>query len=672
MNTSVASNYWCDPDWCAANQHYLSAALDQVRAALECYVAKLENKSVSENQDNGQQALAKIGATMPAPPAIDRLTAMFNLSNFERDLLLLCAGVEMDANFALLCAAARGDSHHTYATFSLALAALPNSHWDAIAPVSPLRRWRLLEVGAGSALTLSPLRIDERILHYLAGTQYLDERLMGIIEPLPRSGETLVASHQVLAEKVAAIWSGKSVASVLPIVQLCGADKTSQQAIAALACNFLGLKLHWITSAVVPLVPSDLENVVRVWSREYALSASVLLLDCDQTSVVDAARASAITRFIERIHSPLIITSREQLRILNCPVISFDVHQPTSEEQKAVWQESLADIAPQLNNEVQALVAQFNLSSAAIRTACAKVTEQLDRDSSISSTHYLNLLWNTCRIQSRPRLDELAQRIEPIADWESLVLPEAQAQILHEVAAHVRQRARVYQDWGFANKGTRGLGISALFAGASGTGKTLAAEVLANELRLDLYRIDLSSVVSKYIGETEKNLRQVFDAAEAGGVILLFDEADALFGKRSEVKDARDRYANIEVSYLLQRMECYPGLAILTTNLKSALDTAFLRRIRFVVQFPFPDATQRAEIWRRIFPGNTPTEGLDSLKLAQLNIAGGNIRNIALNAAFLAAEAEQPIQMKHLLRAAKTEYTKLEKPLTEIEISGWT
>jgi len=198
----------------------------------------------------------------------------------------------------------------------------------------------------------------------------------------------------------------------------------------------------------------------------------------------------------------------------------------------------------------------------------------------------------------------------------------------------------------------------------------MAAEVIANDLQLNLYRIDLSAVVSKYIGETEKNLRRVFDAAEESGAILLFDEADALFGKRSEVKDSHDRYANIEVSYLLQRMEAYRGLAILTTNMKQALDPAFLRRIRFVVQFPFPDAPQRTEIWRRIFPQTTPTERLDVSKLARLNIPGGNIRNIALHAAFHAAEAGEPVRMIHLREAAKGEYAKLERPLTEAEV-GW-
>ena len=268
-------------------------------------------------------------------------------------------------------------------------------------------------------------------------------------------------------------------------------------------------------------------------------------------------------------------------------------------------------------------------------------------------------------------MEGLAQRIEPMARWTDLVLPETQRQGLQDLVMHVRHQRLVYETWGFKAKSHRGLGISALFHGVSGTGKTMAAEVLANELDLDLFRIDLSQVVSKYIGETEKNLRRVFDAAEEGGAILLFDEADALFGKRTEVRDSHDRYANIEVSYLLQRMEAYRGLAILTTNLKGALDEAFQRRIRFIIAFPFPDAARRAEIWQQIYPSQTPTEGLDVQKLARLNVTGGNIRNIALNAAFLAAEAGDPVGMQHVLQAARREYVKMEKPLTDNEIRGW-
>ncbi|MEH2241074.1 ATP-binding protein [Nostoc sp.] len=654
-------------NWDEANYRYLSAALAVVRGILENHPAKEQNQPEEKNQEHLQQALQSAAAAMPAPSTLERVCKMFSLSSFERDLLLLCAGMELNGDFAKLCATIHGDSQRAYPTLGLALAALPHVHWDAIAPNSPLRHWQLIQMGDGHSLTLSPLRIDERILHYLTGIQYLDERLAGIIEPLQEVSD-LVPSHQDLAERVAAVWSQAYKVNSLPVVQLCSIETASKRAIAATICQLQGLSLWVMPAQVIPLAPGELDNLIRLWTRETILSKWALLIDCNELDTNDSARLNAIARFIERTKGFLIVTSRERIGLSQRLVVNFDVHQPTTKEQNAVWQDALGTLAPQMNGQVKTLVDQFNLSATTIRAACAEAVGQLAQtpDNDITS-----ILWDACRVQARPRLDELAQRIEPSGDWEDLVLPEAQKQVLREIAAHVHQRSTVYNNWGFGAKNARGLGISALFAGASGTGKTLGAELLAHKLRLDLYRIDLSSVVSKYIGETEKNLRRVFDAAEQGGVILLFDEADALFGKRSEVKDARDRYANIEVSYLLQRMESYPGLAVLTTNLKSAIDTAFLRRIRFVVQFPFPDTTQRAEIWRRVFPADTPTADLDALQLARLNVAGGNIRNIALNAAFLAADAGEAVQMKHVLRAAQTEYTKLEKPLTDAEVGGW-
>jgi SpoVK/Ycf46/Vps4 family AAA+-type ATPase len=349
--------------------------------------------------------------------------------------------------------------------------------------------------------------------------------------------------------------------------------------------------------------------------------------------------------------------------------VRLDVGRPDSQEQEQLWRGLLGDAAARANGALAHVVSQFSLSVPSIEAASAEVRERLLAG---SDEPVERVIWSACRSQARPRLDDLAQRLHPSAGWADIVLPPEQLRLLHDVAAHVRQRARVYEDWGFAKKGGRGLGISALFAGSSGTGKTMAAEVLAAELELDLYRIDLSQVVSKYIGETEKNLRRIFDAAEEGGAILLFDEADALFGKRSEVKDSHDRYANLEVSYLLQRMEAYRGLAVLTTNMRNALDTAFLRRLRFIVEFPFPGAQERAEIWRCVFPAATPTESLDVARLARLNVAGGVIRNIALNAAFVAADRGEPVRMSHLRHAAEIEYAKLERPLTEAEIGGWT
>jgi AAA+ superfamily predicted ATPase len=436
----------------------------------------------------------------------------------------------------------------------------------------------------------------------------------------------------------------------------------------------MGLNVYNISASVIPLNQAELNDLIRLWERESAMSASAVYLDCEQLDISDSLRMYAVTTFIERFRGAIIISSQKQRLRLHRQMITFDVHKPTVNEQRMIWQDTVSSLDISMNGQAEKLVSQFNLSSHSIHTINSEAVERLSLNGGESGDFKekpCDLLWNICLAQTRPHLEELAQRIKPVASLDDIVLPEHQKTILKEIAVHVRNRFKVYEDWGFVEKSSRGLGISALFIGDSGTGKTMAAEVLANELRLDLYRIDLSQVVSKYIGETEKNIKRVFDAAENGGAVLLFDEADALFGKRSEVKDSHDRYANIEISYLLQRMEAYRGLAILTTNMKDAVDTAFLRRIRFVVQFPFPDSEHRAEIWKRVFPTNTPVNGLEIDKLSRLNIAGGNICNIAMNAAFLAADKDESVSMKHILNAVRNEYAKLEKTLSTAEIGGW-
>lgn len=659
-------------NWHAANQQYLMAALSRVRDALERHTAR-EQGTPAKATNCSAAAPALEGSHMPTPPALEMLCDKFGLSPFERDVLLLCAATDLNGEFAKLCADAQGDPQRTYPTFSLALACLPDPHWSALTPAGPLRYWRLIEVGAGNTLTLNPLRIDERVLHYLAGVQHLDDRLVGLMEPV-RVRQELVPSHQKLAGRIAATWTVAKGAASLSVIQLCGRDNVDKRAIAAAACASLGLALYCIGENAVPSSPTELDALLRLWEREATLSQSALLLELDDAANRDAARASAINRIMESARTALIVTTRERRPLQHRPTLAFDVANPSTDEQRSIWHSALGSDAPQLNGQVEALVSNFSLNGPTIQAACAETfgkASGANQDEPIDLNEFASTLWDTCRTQARPRLDNLARRIEPAATWEDLVLPDRARSSLDEIAVHVRQRMKVYETWGFGAKSARGLGISALFAGPSGTGKTMAAEVLADELRLDLYHIDLSAVVSKYIGETEKNLRRIFDAAEECGAILLFDEADALFGKRSEVKDSHDRYANIETSYLLQRMEAYRGLAVLTTNMKQALDTAFLRRIRFVVQFPFPDATQRAAIWRRIFPADTPTDGLDVEKLTRLSVTGGNIRNIAMNAAFLAADDGQSVGMSHLLRAARTEYAKLEKPLSGAEIGGW-
>ncbi|MEM8809955.1 MAG: ATP-binding protein, partial [Cyanobacteria bacterium P01_G01_bin.38] len=568
-----------------------------------------------------------------------------------------CAGMELDGHWPELCRAASGSA---YPTLGLALSLFESATWEVLTPSAALRRWQLIEVGGGNALVSSPLRIDERVLHYLTGVQYLDQRLQTLMRSVHSTGR-LVPSHEHLIGQIENTWTQRVPGSPLPVIQLIGDDGASLRTVALETCRRLGISLQELPAEALPTDWQQLKILTTLCEREYSLSSLAILLNCEDLETEGAERRGAIATFIDTVNLPLIITSRDRRRQRQRPIVSLDVTHPTPAEQRHLWQTGLGDRADDWGKPISTLVSQFNLSPSAIHTICLQ-SQNADTPEP---------LWNLCRAQARPRLDELAQRIEARATWDSLVLPEKEQHIIQEISAHVAQRARVYETWGFGGKSGRGLGISALFSGASGTGKTTAAEVISQDLNLDLYRIDLSAVVSKYIGETEKNLRRIFDAAEGGGVILLFDEADALFGKRSDVSDSKDRYANMEVSYLLQRMESYRGLAILTTNLKNSMDQAFLRRLRFVVQFPFPDAKQRAEIWRRVFPADTPTEGLVYERLAKLSIAGGNIRNIALNAAFIAANADEPVMMKHLLQAAKREYLKLERPLTDAEVKGW-
>lgn len=645
--------------WHEANQAYLSREIAALRRLLqERAGAALESADEAGANDF-------VHADLPAP-ALEQLCAAFALSRFERALLLLCAGVELDANFARVVALAQADGKSALPNFGLALAMLPEPHWSALSPAAPLRRWRLIELinNNSDTLTTARLKIDERVLHYLAGVSQLDERLVGLLEAVTGGGE-LAPSHDQLARQAAHAWAAAR-GDALPVIQLCGAERATKRAIAAAICAQVGLGLYVLRAESLPVHAAELDAFMRLWQREAILDGCALLIEMAERDSAEPQRDAALCRLLEDARGPLLLGSEQRRLVLQRRMITLEVAKPTKLEQRALWRQQLGSAGAALNGRLDAVGGQFNFAAEAIRSVSDEVLLTHDDGGDLSAA-----LWERCRAQARPRLNDLAQRILSAADWDALVLPDGQKQILRQIAAQLRQRAKVYEAWGFGVAGARGLGIAALFAGPSGTGKTMAAEVLASELKLDLYRIDLSQVVSKYIGETEKNLRRVFDAAEESGAILLFDEADALFGKRSEVKDSHDRYANIEISYLLQRMEAYSGLAILTTNMKSALDTAFLRRLRFVVQFPFPDAGQRAEIWRRVFPAQTPTENLDFSQLARLQVSGGNIRNMALNAAFLAAEADQAVAMAHILQAAKSEYAKLERPLAEAEIGGW-
>jgi hypothetical protein len=593
-------------------------------------------------------------------PGLVTLGELFGLSRFEQELLGFCAAVELDPSLAAACAKAHGEQSLAFVSFALALGNLPEPHWSALSPGRPLRHWRLIEVDPRPSLVSGRIAIDERILHFLLGVHHLDAKLDCLF--FDYDGERQLApSQELLVEPLARELERRRQAGQWPLLQLVGGATLAKGAVAAAICERHGWRLRQLSAESLPDDALELEELRRRWEREAALSASALLIEADRPEIDQSAIGRA-ARFVDRLEAVAMIKSETAIARLPAG-LEARVEAPTPLERPALWRAALGVRAGELNGAVERVSRQFELDLASVGAASESALLEAAAGEQLSSA-----LWRACRERSRPALDELAQRIEAVAGWDELVLPAAQKDTLREIVAQVRGRSTVYDDWGFASKSSRGLGISALFSGASGTGKTMAAEAIAGELDLDLYRIDLSSVVSKYIGETEKNLRRVFDAADAGGAILLFDEADALFGKRTEVKDSHDRYANIEVSYLLQRMEAYRGLAILTTNLKDGVDPAFLRRLRFVVNFPFPDAQAREAIWRLIFPSAVPREELDLSALARFNVSGGNIRNIALGAAFLAADEGQPVRMTHLLRAARSEYGKLERPLSPSEL----
>ncbi|MEX6688171.1 ATP-binding protein [Danxiaibacter flavus] len=659
--------------WVSGNQKYLSATMSLLYARLSLYKATLEDNGVGIEENtsavnNLQEQLNILAVEMKVPAALDNIVNVFGLSSFEKDLLVTCAAVELDSSFASLIAGLQGNVNACLPTFSLVLASLPGAHWSALSPNAPLRYWRLIELNTDQLISKAPIRIDEHILHYLAGVNHLDERLTGIIEPASLQ-QDLVPSHIELAKNIIQTCLEKFNTSGFQPIQLSGDNKPDKNNIAVYVCRQLGFYPYTIPVHAIPSATKDIVELARLWNREAALKSYALMIDNSDVDTSDRQRMQVVNSFIGNIQSPMIVNVSRATLSNNTRYGLFEVAKPTSAEQLDLWKKSLEESTNISDRELNRLVAQFNFSAKTITDASRQLVTQ--NETPLNGDHakdLLNDLWKTCCIHSRPDIGELAHRIEAIAQMDDLILPEAQKEILRDLIIHTKYRAQVYNDWGFAQRNNRGLGITAIFAGESGTGKTMASEVLAKELKLDLYRIDLSQVVNKYIGETEKNLKRIFDAAEDGGAILLFDEADALFGKRSEVKDSHDRYANVEISYLLQRMEAYRGLAILTTNMKNVMDKAWMRRIRFVVQFPFPDIEQRAEIWKRIFPSATPLNNLDIAKLARLNIAGGNIKNIAMNAAFIAASEGDAVSMQHVQRALRSEYEKIEKSLTNTEI----
>ncbi|MHC5939140.1 ATP-binding protein [Nostoc sp.] len=643
--------------WMPNNEEYLAKALAWLRWRLRKF-AQLPDTEIAEVTEK------PTAEGMNPLPALILLSQKLGLSDFEQEILLLCVAMELDPGMARLCAKAQDNAHQPYPTFALALSLFDEPAWDALSWERPLRYWRLIEIHqlGVQPLTSSGLRVDERILNYIKGLNSLDDRLASLVMPLETEewDVKLPPSQKTVVETIIQQLRQTQREQRLPVIQLVGADSLSKQLIAQQIAAQLDRYVYRLSVELLPTQAGELETVARLWHRESLLLPLALYLDAQELDDKPTTEGQALPlhRFLTRSGGLIFLSTREIRQNLGQSTIVVDVEKPTPTEQKATWSEALgtvADISPRL------LTGQFNLNLVTIEQIAQQVLVETP------NPEIPNRLWSACLGNTRPQLDTLAQRLDLKATWDDIVLAPEETNLLHQIADQIRQRSQVYQNWGFDKRMNRGMGISALFAGESGTGKTMAAEVIANDLQLNLYRIDLSAVVNKYIGETEKNLRRLFDAAEDGGAILFFDEADALFGKRSEVRDSHDRHANIEVNYLLQRLEAYRGLAILATNLKSSLDHAFMRRLRFIVNFSFPGVAERQVMWEKVFPPETPTEDLDFRRLARLNLTGASIQNVALNAAFLAAQAGTPVTIALVLAAVRTEFRKLDRPVNEAD-----
>jgi hypothetical protein len=550
----------------------------------------------------------------------------------------------------VLYAYAQDDAQRRWPTLALARALFGDgdaAERAALLPGAALVRLRLVTVDEPGPLPLPlrALRLEDTVLAWLLGQRRIDPLLAHAVVSLP--APLLQPRDEVLADTVA---RRLNAARPVPRLRLTGPQRSGRRALGTAIAQRLGLALVELDPVAIQTIPGGEPAVLAMLARDAAL--------LDLAWLVDEAA-------FDRADRPAVAW-RDQLRrgleallvLVDLPgtpgpegALEIALPAPTPNDRLATWETALkprTDLDPSF---LRALVSEFDLGPREIAVAAQEAAAEGATAAALR---------RAARARSAFAMGGLAERLAPAAGWEDLVLPTAIAAQLREIATAARGRARVLGDWGMA-KGERGSGMAVLFSGPSGTGKTTAAEVIARELDLDLWRIDLATTVSKWIGETEKNLKRIFDAAAAGGAILFFDEADALFGKRSEVKDSRDRYANIEIDYLLERMERHQGLAILATNRRGDLDPAFLRRLRHVVVFPFPDAALRRAIWARAFPPTTPTAMLDLDALASLELAGGSIRNVALNAAFLAAADGVPVAMPHLLHAARREYEKLDR-----------
>ncbi|HEX2093053.1 MAG TPA: ATP-binding protein [Longimicrobiaceae bacterium] len=622
-------------------------------------------------------ALRAEAAARGGDSPLARLAGEFGLTPCEADVLLLAMAPEIDLKYETLYAYLNNDIGRKWPTRDLALRLFADGgeeRWTlrrSLLPESVLFASGLLrEVEAApdhastlaAGFTAAPLAV-----RFALGLPLGTHGLGAAVRPVPDPGAdppSLSPARVEELRRVARLWAE---APELPVLAFEGERDAGRSDAAAWVCRELGVPLLRVDPDAARAAPDGHPGLLRTLALRQRLEPAGLYVPAAEAPPEPDGRAAAEVRALAAaLHGgggPLILAGppgtawRELLGERRCVVLRFEA--PDREERRRLWAAYLQPHGGATPETVGALADRFRLAPGQIRRAVAAAVDQRGVESG-EGRLTPEALFRAAREESGHPLDRLATRVETVHGWGDLVLPPASMRRVRELVAAVQHRYTVYTTWGFDRRVGPGQGLRALFAGGSGTGKTMTAGVIARELGLELYKVDLSGVVSKYIGETEKNLDRIFRAAHAGNAVLFFDEADALFGRRSEVKDAHDRYANIEVAYLLQRVEEHEGIVILATNLRKNIDEAFARRMHYVVEFPLPDDTHREQLWRGMFPTGIPLDGaVDFRFLAkQFALSGGDIRNVALEAAFLAAQDGRVVNMRHLVNAVARQMLK--------------
>jgi len=609
---------------------------------------------------------------------LQQLRTKYRLTQHEIDTVLIALAPELSPAYEAIFAFLQNDASRPRPSVDLILRLLCSSTKEKFEfranfhANAPLLRHSILRTYPGSdALLNKSVEVEPVFLAYLLGNDALDARIASFARIVfPTGNQTKEEACDTLG--LAQLLRRASRKRRPLTIYLVGPPGAGKRQLAEALASELGAPL---LAADLSQVPDDLDEfaeALRVFMRESALRDSIRYLS-GLDALRDRPHYSALLGTLHRAKGVILLAgSSPWSPHADAPqgVLSVRLESGGWDERREEWRRAIgACKAPQPGAVLDFLASSFKLARAQVRDAVATAANQALWESRDVTR---NDLFAAARAQAGHELSTLARKVDPAYTWDHIVLPPDAVTQLRELCRRVSCRHRVLADWGFDRRLSGGKGANALFSGGSGTGKTMAAEVVASELELNLYKIDLAGVVSKYIGETEKNLDRIFQAAARSSAILFFDEADALFGKRSEVRDSHDRYANLEISYLLQKMEEYDGIAILATNLRQNMDEAFVRRLAFSITFPFPDIESRRLIWQGVWPKETPLHSnIDFTYLAtHFKLTGGNIRNIALAAAFEAAASGGPVGMDHLLHATQREHQKLGKPLADDELFG--